>query len=168
MGSSPSADFTTSTREALDTLKTPCTFTRTFTFTLALSPDGCGTTLWMLNWPVDRQISINHDFCFSRWSIIACETGFLVYFHLTFPLYCIGIEPPQAFLLEVARCKKKSNPHKFIQSLRWILFLPCVCLNIPNLATMLKIVTNKYVKEDIYIYMKFSDLYCDSFTVCWD
>lgn len=39
MGSSPSVVFRTSTREALDTLNTPCTFTRTFTFTFEHSPD---------------------------------------------------------------------------------------------------------------------------------
>ena len=52
MGSSVSSDFCTSTREALDTLKIPWMFTRTLTFTLELSPDACGTTFWIRNWPV--------------------------------------------------------------------------------------------------------------------
>lgn len=55
MGSSVSSDFCTSTREALDTLKIPWMFTRTLTFTLELSPDACGTTFWIRNWPVGKK-----------------------------------------------------------------------------------------------------------------
>lgn len=53
MGSSASSHFCTSTREALDTLKMPWMFTRTLTLTLELSPDACGTTFWIRNWPRD-------------------------------------------------------------------------------------------------------------------
>lgn len=55
IGSSVSSDFCTSTREALDTLKIPWMFTRTLTLILELSPDACGTTFWMRNWPVRRK-----------------------------------------------------------------------------------------------------------------
>lgn len=56
MGSSVSSAFWTSTKEALDTLKMPWMFTRTLTFTLELSPDACGTTFWIRNWPVRSKI----------------------------------------------------------------------------------------------------------------
>lgn len=52
IGSSPSAGFTTSTSEALETLKTPWTLTRTLTLTFELSPDDWGPTFWIRNWPV--------------------------------------------------------------------------------------------------------------------
>lgn len=55
IGSSPSAGFTISIREALATLNTPWTFTRTFTLTFALSPDSWGTTFWIRKWPVGQE-----------------------------------------------------------------------------------------------------------------
>lgn len=59
IGSSPSDVFTVSTEEALDTLKMPWTFTRTFTLTFAHSPDSWGTTFWIKNWPVKSDVDIN-------------------------------------------------------------------------------------------------------------
>lgn len=61
MGSSPSVGFRTSTREALDTLKTPWTFTLTFTLTFELSPFAWGTTFWTMNWPDEFTSGVLED-----------------------------------------------------------------------------------------------------------
>lgn len=69
IGSSPSAVFTTSTSEALDTLNTPWTLTRTFTLTFALSPDAWGTTFWTRNWPVGPEERVK------GYNILLCQWG---------------------------------------------------------------------------------------------
>lgn len=61
IGSSPSLGFRSSTREALDTLKTPWTFTLTFTLTFELSPFAWGTTFWMMNWPDEFTSGVLED-----------------------------------------------------------------------------------------------------------
>lgn len=61
IGSSPSLGFRSSTREALDTLKTPWTFTLTFTLTFELSPFAWGTTFWTMNWPDEFTSGVLED-----------------------------------------------------------------------------------------------------------
>lgn len=55
IGSSFSSDLCTSTKDALDTLKMPWTFTRTLTFTFELEPSDCGVTFWTENWAGDLR-----------------------------------------------------------------------------------------------------------------